>query len=404
MLAANSAPRVPPIAPTPLPPPSPSSVPPSVDPWGPPAANAPLALPLKSPIGASNTDAALLAVSVRLRVEDPDGRSCGSGTIIDSRGDEALVLTCGHIFRDSQGKGRITVDLFGSGEPQQVAGRLISFDLSRDVGLVAIRTSGPVAVAHLAPPNYRIKQGMAVASAGCNQGDPPTVRRSQVNAFGGAQESPSLWVAGQPVEGRSGGGLFSSEGYVIGVCNAADPSNKEGLFAAPVSIYAELDRDKLAFVYQSPSENSAGTPAMPGPLCGAASDVTDLTSSGAPPPAPGPVVVPATAIEPIGNLPPHEQAALEELRRRAKEGAEVICIVRPRNNPEGKSDVIVLEHASQEFVRQLAADGRRQDQPFHTSLELPNPRKALPGPRKVLLEWSLPPGAPAPNPTSAHAS
>ncbi len=90
-----------------------------------------------------------------MRVEDPDGRSCGSGTIIDSRGDEALVLTCGHLFRDSQGKGRITVDLFGSGEPQQVAGRLVSFDLTRDVGLVAIRTPGPVAVARLAPPEYQ---------------------------------------------------------------------------------------------------------------------------------------------------------------------------------------------------------------------------------------------------------
>ena len=59
-------------------------------------------------------DATLIAASVRLRVEDPDGRSCGSGTIIDSRGGEALVLTCGHIFRDSHGKGRIEVDLFAN--------------------------------------------------------------------------------------------------------------------------------------------------------------------------------------------------------------------------------------------------------------------------------------------------
>ena len=31
------------------------------------------------------TDAAMLAASVRLRVEDPQGHSCGSGTIIDAR-------------------------------------------------------------------------------------------------------------------------------------------------------------------------------------------------------------------------------------------------------------------------------------------------------------------------------
>jgi len=410
MLAMNGAPPAQPIPPTPLPSPSPSPPAPSVDPWSPPAAEGVIPLlkmpnGMKMPTGVS--DAKLLAASVRLRVEDPDGRSCGSGTIIDSRGEEALVLTCGHIFRDSQGKGRITIDLFGSGEPQQVTGRLVSFDLTRDVGLVAIHTPGPVAVARLAPPDYRVKEGDPVANVGCNNGDPPTVRHSQVNRVDKFQGPPNLEVAGQPVEGRSGGGLFSSDGYVIGVCNAADPSLQEGVFAAPGSIYGELDRDQLAFVYKSPSGSLDGispvvppsTQAVPGPVTG----VTDLASLGSPPPMPGPVVVPATAIEPAANLPPHEQAALEELRQRVKEGAEIIIVVHPRGNPEGKSDVIVLDHASQALVKQLSAEGRRQDRRYEneTSLELPKPQQKLPGPRKVLLEWSLPPGAPVPNPASA---
>ena len=63
--------------------------------------------------GRGVSDATLIAASVRLRVEDADGHSCGSGTIIDARGGEALILTCGHIFRDSKGKGRIEVDLPG---------------------------------------------------------------------------------------------------------------------------------------------------------------------------------------------------------------------------------------------------------------------------------------------------
>ena len=58
------------------------------------------------------SDAAMLAAGVRLRVEDPQGHSCGSGTIIDARaGSEALVLTCGHLFRDSKGTGKIDVDV-----------------------------------------------------------------------------------------------------------------------------------------------------------------------------------------------------------------------------------------------------------------------------------------------------
>jgi thiol-disulfide isomerase/thioredoxin len=49
----------------------------------------------------------LIAATVRLRIEDPDGHSCGSGTIIDTRQGLALILTCGHLFRDSEGKGKI---------------------------------------------------------------------------------------------------------------------------------------------------------------------------------------------------------------------------------------------------------------------------------------------------------
>ena len=84
----------------------------------------------------------LLAASVRLRVEDPNGRSCGSGTIIDNRNGLALVLTCGHLFRDSGGKGPISVDLFDASGMQTVEGKLFSYDLTRDVGLVVIRCPG----------------------------------------------------------------------------------------------------------------------------------------------------------------------------------------------------------------------------------------------------------------------
>jgi S1-C subfamily serine protease len=380
-----------------------SSPPPSFDPWTPATAQQPpSAQPLKPP-AAAISDAALLAASVRLRVEDPDGRSCGSGTIIDSRRDEALILTCGHLFRDSKGKGAITVDLFGAAEPTKVAGRLISYDLERDVALVAIRTPRPVAVARVAPPDYKLSAGMAVASVGCNDGDPPTVQHSQVNSLNRFQGGPNLTVAGQPVEGRSGGGLFSSEGYVIGVCNARDPDEQQGLFAAPAAIYAELDRDNLAFVYKSPNgsldRNSPGASPMnllvPGPMPAAAAGPADLASS-TPPPPPA-AVIPATAIEPIDNLPlpAREQAALDEIHRREREGAKVIIVVCPNGRNDGKGDVIVVEHASQGFVKQINAEGRSQDRHYEkTSLELPKPRR-------VVLEWSLPPGAPVPNPTSS---
>jgi thiol-disulfide isomerase/thioredoxin len=326
------------------------------------------------------SEARLIAASVRLRVEDRDGHSCGSGTIIDSRGGEALIVTCAHIFRDSQGKGRIDVDLFGPNGPQRVAGKFISSDETRDVGLVSIRTPGPVAAARLAPPGYRISVGQPVISVGCNNGDQPTARRSQVTSLDKFLGPPNIQVAGQPVEGRSGGGLFSTEGLALGVCNAADPSDKEGLYAALGSVYAELDRAELSFIYKSPAESPTGTlPAV----------ATDRLASGELPAMPREMPRggglassgPPLAAEAPAALAPAEQAALEEIRRKLKDGAEVVCVIRSRNNAGAKSEVIMLDRASPEFLKQLAAESRPRDMPYPTSLEIPKPRKPI-------LEWS----------------
>ena len=362
---------------------------PATNAWGPQNAAIPSAQPAAMPPAAappvSVADTALLAASVRLRVEDATGHSCGSGTIIDARGGKALILTCGHIFRDSQGKGPIEVDLFGPNGPQRIKGTLDSCDLTRDIGLVVIETTGPVATARVAPPGYRVQPGAAVVSIGCNNGEQPTVQHSQITSLDKFLGPPNIQVAGQPVEGRSGGGLFSSEGYVIGVCNAADPSDREGLFAAIQSIYAQLDRkdsagEDLSFVYKAPS-SGAGT---------ANATATTAASGNAGPRVPympGSIALasarlnpPATAQSPA-PLPPQEQAALDEIHRRLKDGAEITIVVRPRGNPAAKSEVFQLDHASPNFLQHLSAESRTQAGPHLTSLELPKPRK-------ILLEWS----------------
>ncbi|MEI8372344.1 MAG: thioredoxin domain-containing protein [Planctomycetota bacterium] len=232
------------------------------------------AVPQQLPVA----DAAMLSASVRLRVEDPKGLSCGSGTIIDARaGGEALVLTCGHMFRDSKGTGKIEVDVYGPSPAVRVPGRLVAYDLERDVGLVAFRPQGPVMVARVAPPGYTIRAGDAATSVGCNNGDNPTVQHSRVNSLdrfldpleqrgGNAASRPhapwNLQVAGQPVVGRSGGGLFSTDGMVIGVCNAAEPVDQEGLFAALGSIHAALDQQGLASLYKQAVAPPAMVPSV----------------------------------------------------------------------------------------------------------------------------------------------
>ena len=226
--------------------------------------------------GPAVSDATLIAESVRLRVTDPSGRSCGSGTIIDARKGEALILTCGHIFRDSKGDGPIEVDLFGPGGVQRVAGKLISYDPNNDVGLVSIRPAGQVAVARVAPPGYRVVPGEPVVTVGCNNGDDPTTLHSRVLAVNKFLGPANLQVEGEPIEGRSGGGVFSSDGMVVGICNAADRNDHAGYCAALPTIRAEMDRAGVDFVYKEEPKET-WTPAL---LAAAAPPAAALAGGG----------------------------------------------------------------------------------------------------------------------------
>ena len=60
-----------------------------------------------------------------------------------------------------------------------------------------------------------------------------------------------------PKQGRSGGGLFTDDGYVAGVCNFAEPQGNHGLYATPRSIYNLLDRNDLMALYAPVRNDSA---------------------------------------------------------------------------------------------------------------------------------------------------
>ncbi len=337
------------------------------------------------------TAAQFLAASVRLTVEDASGFSYGSGTLVDARNGNALVVTCGHIFRDSQGKGKITVDVFGSNPQSKLVGQLISFDIKRDVGLVSIHPTGGVTTIPVAPVNYRVSAGDRVVSVGCDNGANPTVRESKVNSLDKFLGPANLQVAGQPVQGRSGGGLFSSGGFLIGVCNAADPADNEGLFAAASTIQAQMDQAGLASVYQRRPDNTSGGVAVAastprdlgaplpassaGPLMPAQMPVADLRAAaggiaGGMAGASSPAVALANATAALQQLSSTERATLSELRQKAQ-GAEVICIVRSLSDPKAKSEIIVLDRASAAFLNLLTDERQSQDARHLTSLEVP---------------------------------
>lgn len=308
----------------------------------------------------------LMASTARLLVEDSQGVSRGTGTVIDCRQGEALILTCGHIFRDSQGKGRVEVDLFGPEGPRGVAGQVVSWDLKRDLALVSIFTDRQIEPVRVGGADHNTQPGASVVTVGCDGGDDPTIHHSRVTAVDKYLGPANVQVAGQPVQGRSGGGLFALDGTLIGVCNAADPADNEGLFAALPTIHEQLDEAGLAFVYRSvyPSggagdvaavSSGPALPSMPAempPVSFDRRDRADALPTAATAPTNSPNVAGPGAAAPQ-KLTPGEQALIDHVWRHDGE-AEVICIVRPRGAAQAPSDVFVLQGTGREFVEQLS--------------------------------------------------
>ena len=340
---------------------------------------------------------AALAATVRLRVEDVDGQpgqSIATGTIIDTHGDEALVLTCGHVFRESGGKGRIWVDLFAPGAGQPVAGELIDFDLYRDIAVVAIRPGMKVAPVAVATAAQSIAVGQPVFSIGCNHGDKPTVVSSSVTGIQRYDGPPNIVVAGAPVDGRSGGGLFSSDGRLIGVCNAADFADDEGIYAALGSVHWQLDQIGQARIYggrdvgaiASDERNIPRQPRNGDPM-----------STASPPSANSPAIMPPARTQPAPNSPPSGPPHGFPLA-----DAQLTIYVQSKSDPNSPPQVLQLDQVSSDLLDRLTRDGKvvvtppRGAEPFSPTVAQPRPaapqgRSPIPAPSAPVMRGQNPP-------------
>ena len=278
-----------------------------------------------------------LQASVRLKVEDASGFGFGTGTVIDVHGEEALVVTCGHLFRVSEGKGTISIDLFAPGATESVAGQLLAYDLKRDIALVSMRPSVKITPMQVAPEGQVVRPRDGVFTIGCDKGANPTVRESQVTAVNKYQGPPNFTVAGQPCDGRSGGGLFTADGLLIGICNAADPQDDEGIYAALGSIHWQLDQLQLAEIYR----RGGVTPVAAPPQLAAVPSL--------------PAQMPSRQLEPVAaaTAPAATQSSTPD------GDSEVIVIVRSRSNPQRPGEVFTLNGAPPELLAKIAAHAGR---------------------------------------------
>lgn len=296
---------------------------------------------------------AAFEATVRLEVEDPTGKGYGTGTIIDAHEDEALVVTCGHLFRESQGKGRITMKLFAPGAPGEVEGHLLAYDLHRDIALVSMRPGIRVQPVPVAPAGYRLAAGAPAFTLGCDKGADATVRETRLTAIDKYHGRPNITASGEPVDGRSGGGLFTANCQLIGICNAADPRDKEGIYAGLASIHWQLDEIGQSRLYQSAEPRIVE--AAPGSAPRLLEAIPDL-----PPVMPGGSTPSGAPIRPVGySSEPVGYSSESALGS----DAELVVIIRSKQNPQVRSEIYVVDQASPQLMAEIVSAARAGARP-----------------------------------------
>jgi thiol-disulfide isomerase/thioredoxin len=210
---------------------------------------------------------------VRIKVKGQGSIGFGSGTIIASTADESIILTCAHIFklegRQQAPPGRfpreIAVDLFdgqlSTQQPRMVhyanetyPGKAIDYDFGRDVGLIRIRPGRKLPYSRVVPAHWKPKERMAMTTVGCSEGRDATAWSTSIlnpamRGLSGNALYEAIECVTAPKQGRSGGGLYTTDGYIAGVCDFAEPRGNHGLYATPTSIYSILDRNNLQACY-----------------------------------------------------------------------------------------------------------------------------------------------------------
>jgi S1-C subfamily serine protease len=189
---------------------------------------------------------------VRIRAVAGNTASYGSGTVVESDDAKSTVLTCAHLFH---GRQSVWVDVYADGgSKESYAASILYKDDTADLAVIEFRPGRTLTSSKIVPNHWHAQARMRVVQIGCPEGAPP-------NKFYAVIKDPAVdtqirgrrWTGIQasriPKQGRSGGGLFTEDGYLIGVCNFADPTQGAGLYAGPDAIYGFLDKNSLARLY-----------------------------------------------------------------------------------------------------------------------------------------------------------
>jgi hypothetical protein len=235
--------------------------------------------------------------------------SQGSGTIIASVEGESLILTAAHVIRN---EGPISIELhrynlgvesrslgsFPGPWPRRLPVELAAVDAASDLAVLRLRRTITLPfVARLAPGEDEPPTDTVVTSVGIDLGQTLASWKTRMVELAwfemndSGAERPFLITEKIPEHGRSGGGLFTAEGELVGVCIGHAElvrGKRMGVFAARQSIrQLLLDHELTGIVARTEAVRQARSHRKPG--TSTTSTTTTETAATPEPPAPRPV-------------------------------------------------------------------------------------------------------------------
>ncbi len=304
---------------------------------------------------------------VRIKVISQHSTGFGSGTIIHSSPEQSLILTCAHIFKlegtrqqapPQRFPRKIVIDLFDGkmqstnppkvGYLESVEGEAVDYDFTRDVGLIRIRPGRKLPASRVVPAHWVPRSEplpMKMLTVGCSEGRDATawftkILNPRMQGLAGNPSYEAIECLTAPKQGRSGGGLFTTDYHVAGVCNFAEPKGNHGLYATPRSIYYLLDRNNLTALY-APVSRGSGT---------LVADNRPTSPSRSPSPSP--------------ETPPRVRRTLTPIARSQSPDAEEPEVRRISANPED----VTLPHPSLLGIKDPVAAARAKRTPQAASV------------------------------------
>ncbi len=166
----------------------------------------------------------------RIIAQEKDGASFGTGSLIDIRGDHALVVTNWHVVRDANPNSIFV--FFADGF--QTAATVVKADRDWDLAALSIRkppTATPIAISRTAP-----RAGDWLCIAGYGSGDYRAAAGRCTQYVSPATNLPYEMVelAAEARQGDSGGPIFNEQGELAGVLFGSGQGTTSGSFAGRV--------------------------------------------------------------------------------------------------------------------------------------------------------------------------